>query len=131
MNALKNEKILTDHVGTTSEALTGSYYNKQIYKKKSFLARSNVLSFPLGLAQIIVEDSGQNSIVIVPGANNYLTPEDVVRSRDMLDKAKIMLSVLEIPRQTVLRGLKLANELGGISLLDTSLILVFNTTFLL
>lgn len=68
----------------------------------------------IGLAQIIVEDSGQNSIVIVPGANNYLTTEDVMNSRATLTKAKIMLSVLEIPRETVLSGLKLANDLGGI-----------------
>jgi ribokinase len=66
-----------------------------------------------GLAQIIVEDSGQNSIVIVPGANNYLTTEDVMNSRSIFPKAKIMLSVLEIPRETVLSGLKLANELGS------------------
>ncbi len=66
-----------------------------------------------GLAQIIVEDSGQNSIVIVPGANNCLTSEDVINSRDTLSSAKIMLTVLEVPRQTVLTGLKLANELGG------------------
>ncbi len=73
----------------------------------------NQISGFKGLAQIIVEDSGQNSIVIVPGANNYLTTEDVMNSRDTFTKAKIMLSVLEIPRETVLSGLKLANELGG------------------
>ena len=73
-----------------------------------------LLKFFLGVAQILVEDSGQNSIVIVAGANNHLTPEDVKASRDTLAKAKIMLTVLEVPRQTVLTGLKLANELGGI-----------------
>lgn len=60
-----------------------------------------------------MEDSGQNSIVIVPGANDHLVSDDVVYARDMLAEAKIMLSVLEIPRETVLFGLKLANELGG------------------
>ena len=67
----------------------------------------------LGVAQILVEDSGQNSIVIVAGANNNLTPEDVEASRDTLAKAKIMLTVLEVPQETVLAGLKLANQLGG------------------
>lgn len=71
------------------------------------------VAYHSGLAQIIVEDSGQNSIVIVPGANNCLTSEDVINSRDTLSSAKIMLTVLEVPRQTVLTGLKLANELGG------------------
>ena len=70
----------------------------------------------LGVAQIIVEDSGQNSIVIVSGANNHLTPDDVQASREILSKSKIMLTVMEIPRQTVLAGLKLASELGGKSI---------------
>lgn len=95
LDALKKENILTDFIGLTSEALTG-------------------------LAQIIVEDSGQNSIVIVPGANNYLTTEDVMNSRATLTKAKIMLSVLEIPRETVLSGLKLANELGVFTILNAA-----------
>ena len=66
-----------------------------------------------GLAQIIVEDSGQNSIVIVPGANNCLTSDDVNSAKAVLTTAKIMLTVLEIPREVVLNGLRLANELGG------------------
>ena len=67
----------------------------------------------IGLAQIIVEESGQNSIVIVPGANNLLNPEDVGQARETVSHAKVMLAVLEIPLQTVLCGLKLANELKG------------------
>lgn len=67
----------------------------------------------IGLAQIIVEESGQNSIVIVPGANNLLNLEDVGQARETVSHAKVMLAVLEIPLQTVLCGLKLANELKG------------------
>lgn len=76
------------------------------------------------MAQIIVEDSGQNSIVIVSGANDFLTPGDVEAARDTLSKAKILLSVLEIPRQTVLAGLKLASQLGGDD------VLILNTQFI-
>lgn len=95
MEALLKEKIQAQRVGFTKEALTG-------------------------VAQILVEDSGQNSIVIVAGANNHLTPEDVKASRDTLAKAKIMLTVLEVPRQTVLTGLKLANELGVFTVLNAA-----------
>lgn len=61
-----------------------------------------------------MENSGQNSIVIVPGANNHLSIEDVIAAKEMLSKAKIMLAVLEIPQETVLAALKLAGEAGGI-----------------
>ena len=60
-----------------------------------------------------MEDSGQNIVIYVPGANNYLTTEDVMNSRTTLTKAKIMLSELAIPRETVISGLKLANDAGG------------------
>jgi len=67
----------------------------------------------LGVAQITVEDSGQNNIVIVAGANNWLTPEDVTQSGQAITQAKILLCVLEIPRQAVLTGLRMANSHGG------------------
>jgi len=66
-----------------------------------------------GVGQIIVEDGGQNCVVTVNGANDYLTTQDVLAARNMLGKAKIMLCELTIPQKTVLAGLKLANELGG------------------
>ena len=66
-----------------------------------------------GVAQIIVEDSGQNNIVIVSGANNHLSPKDVLASRDLLSGTKVLMSVLEIPEETVLTGLRLANELNS------------------
>jgi len=87
MDALKVENINTDYVSMTSQAVTG-------------------------VAQITVEESSQNSIVIVAGANNWLTAEDVTKSRQVIAKAKILLCVLEIPRQAVLTGLRLANSLG-------------------
>ena len=65
------------------------------------------------MGQIVVEDGGQNCVVTVNGANDHLSIQDVQNTRDMLAKAKIMLCELTIPQQTVLAGLKLANELGG------------------
>lgn len=67
------------------------------------------------MGQIIVEDGGQNCVVTVNGANDHLSIQDVENTRDMLAKAKIMLCELTIPQQTVLTGLKLANQLGGTS----------------
>ena len=71
------------------------------------------LLYLVGVGQIVVDDSGQNCVVTVNGANDHLTINDVLSSREMLSKAKIMLCELTIPQQTVLAGLKLANELGG------------------
>lgn len=45
-----------------------------------------------GVAQICVEEGGgANFIVIVPGANNLLSPEDVAAATDRLKGAKIVM----------------------------------------
>ena len=45
-----------------------------------------------GVAQICVEDGGgANFIVIVPGANNLLSPEDVAAATDRLVGAKVVM----------------------------------------
>ncbi|MGW1345153.1 ribokinase [Kribbella sp. NPDC002412] len=54
---------------------------------------------PTGTAIITVDDSGENSIVVAPGANGELTlSEDASRA---VGRAKIVLSQLEIPFPTV------------------------------
>src|SRR5512136_1964879 len=50
-----------------------------------------------GVAPIFVDDNAQNFIVIVPGANLGLSPEDVQASRQAILDADILISQLEIP----------------------------------
>ena len=54
-----------------------------------------------GVALISVDAAGQNSIVVVPGANAALRPEDLERSMPVLASAGILLAQLEIPMETV------------------------------
>jgi ribokinase len=54
-----------------------------------------------GVALIVVARSGENSIVIAPGANAFVTPEYVESHLDILRSAGIVLAQLEIPLETV------------------------------
>lgn len=54
-----------------------------------------------GVAVILVADTGENCIVITPGANALLTPEDLDRNLEVLRSAGIVLTQLEIPMPTV------------------------------
>jgi ribokinase len=49
---------------------------------------------------IFVDASGQNSIVVSAGANARLTPNDVVASAPVLDRAALVILQLEIPLRT-------------------------------
>jgi ribokinase len=73
---------------------------------------------PTGVACITVEENGENSIVIIPGANGRLTPGDIERSRDLFMQAGVLLLQLEIPIETVVAAAHLARSSGATVLLD-------------
>lgn len=56
---------------------------------------------PSGVALITVDDEGENSIVVAPGANAHLFPSDIKEVLPQIDNAGIILMQLEIPLQTV------------------------------
>lgn len=61
-----------------------------------------------GIASILVDDAGQNSIVVAPGANARLQPKDVDRVEEVIARADVLLLQLEIPLETVIRAAELA-----------------------
>lgn len=73
-----------------------------------------------GVAMICVADSGQNTIVVAPGANGRLTPEDVEAAQSAIVNADLVLLQLEIPQATVLATMRLARRLGKPVLLNAA-----------
>ncbi|MET8162954.1 ribokinase [Streptomyces sp. NPDC005329] len=56
---------------------------------------------PTGVALITVDPSGDNSIVVSPGANGRLTPADVRGATGLLHASRVVSAQLEIPLETV------------------------------
>lgn len=56
---------------------------------------------PSGVASIVVSAAGENSIVVVPGANALLTPHDVDAHIDLIRSGGMVLTQLETPMETV------------------------------
>jgi ribokinase len=54
-----------------------------------------------GVAVIVVSGRGDNSILVAPGANSKVTPEDLDANISMLRSAGMVLAQLEIPLETV------------------------------
>jgi ribokinase len=64
-----------------------------------------------GVAPIAVDDkTGQNSIVIVPGANDGLSPADIRASRTAIDNADIVICQLETPIESTVEAFRIAKE---------------------
>ena len=82
-----------------------------IFGKKSFelfkqegIDTSYIIADPgnvSGVALITVDKTGENCIVVAPGANAALTPADVQIAKEKIEKAAILLIQLEIPIETV------------------------------
>ena len=56
---------------------------------------------PSGVAAIVVARNGENAIVVTPGANGHLSPEDVEGNASVIREAGAVLAQLEIPFETV------------------------------
>jgi ribokinase len=71
-----------------------------------------------GVAPIFVDDNAQNFIVIVPGANLGLSPEDVHAARDAISGADLLVCQLEVPVETTLAAFRLAKTAGVRTILN-------------
>ena len=75
-------------------------------------------SRPTGTAFIGVEASGENRIIIVPGANDTFTPDRLKSCRELLSRAKLILLQLEIPLETVGEAIRIGKACGAQIILD-------------
>jgi ribokinase len=65
-----------------------------------------------GVAFIIVDDSGENMIVVASGTNFTITPADVEKARPAIESADILLMQLEVPLDVVLSAARIAHQAG-------------------
>lgn len=63
-----------------------------------------------GVAPIFVDDHAQNFIVIVPGANDRLTPSDARAAAQAIRSADVLVCQLEIPLETTLEAFRIAKS---------------------
>jgi ribokinase len=73
---------------------------------------------PSGVALIVVEKGGENRIIVVPGANGNLSPEDVRAAEEVIAGAQTLLVQLEIPLETVEEALALGAKRNLITVLN-------------
>ncbi len=72
-----------------------------------------------GAAAILIDSiRGENAIVVVPGACFTLTPAEVEEAADDILASDVFLTQLELPLDTVERGLQLARKAGVPTILN-------------
>jgi len=76
------------------------------------------MNVPTGVAFIAVGDRGQNTIIVSPGANAKLRPENL--SVTEFEGATVVVLQLEIPLETVRRAAELGRQAGAIVVLNAA-----------
>lgn len=76
------------------------------------------VSGPSGVASILVAASGENSIVVVPGANGKVTPAFIDQKKSLIASAGMVLCQLELPIDTVTHTLAVCADAGVPVILD-------------
>jgi ribokinase len=72
-----------------------------------------------GAAAIVIDEvRGENAILVVPGACYTLSAEHVEQAASAICSAGVLLTQLELPVQTVERGLRLARAAGVVTILN-------------
>ena len=67
---------------------------------------------PSGVALILVDAHGENSIAVALGANAHLLPEDVDRAKGVIEDCDILLMQLETPMETIEHAAQMARKSG-------------------
>ena len=91
--ALKKEKIHAEHVGQDPDVGTG-----------------------VGLP--IVDDTGANSIIVVPQANLHCNPLHIEDAAEVIMASAVVLAQLELPYESVVEALRIGREAGVRTILN-------------
>jgi ribokinase len=73
-----------------------------------------------GVSLIGIGENGENSIIATSGANWTVTPADIDAVRPAIAAADVLLVQLEIPLESVLRAVSIAQEVGTTVLLNAA-----------
>ncbi|MCL5102991.1 MAG: ribokinase [Armatimonadetes bacterium] len=82
----------------------------------TFVARDG--GSPSGVALVNVDRTGENTVVVIPGANQLLSEDDVSKLESEISSASVLVAQLEIPLETVEAALQIANRHGVKTILN-------------
>src|SRR5262245_9017460 len=75
---------------------------------------------PTGAAAVLVDDRAENCIVVAPGANAALSPQDVRDAAPAVRGADVLLCQMEVPPEATLEALRAARAAGVRTVLNPS-----------
>jgi ribokinase len=114
------ETIMIGAVGTDAHAEIATRLLRQ-----AGVDLSHVTTLPgqTGLAVVAVDASGENNIIVIPGANADITPDQIGAARDTLAACAVAVIQGEIPAETITFASETLDELGVRQILNLAPVL--------
>ncbi len=75
---------------------------------------------PTGTAVIVVEERGENAIVVVPGANGELGVTDIKAAEHLLASTACLVTQLEVPLEPIHEAAAIVHQAGGTIVLNAA-----------
>jgi ribokinase len=107
-------------VGAVGTDDGGAWMLRELGDEGIDLTAVSTIDGPSGTALIEVDASGANRIVVIPGANGWLTADYTSAEVARLGSARVALAPLEVPPLAVLGALRAARSAGMRTILNTA-----------
>lgn len=75
-------------------------------------------SNPTGMAIITVDNIGNNSIIVIPGANMELDENLIAKLEQVIKNSKILVAQFETPIEATIKAFRIAKENGVVTVLN-------------
>lgn len=108
--AAARQGAAVDFFGCVGEDDEGTAYLKALTGEGVRVSRIQRVSARTGAAFITVDQSGENMIVIAPGANERLRSDDIKAGRKVISEAAAVLGQFETPAEPLIEAALLANK---------------------
>ena len=110
----------THIVGRIGSDAPGEAYTKHLEALGIDCSLLGVSPGPSGQATVVVDSEGENSIIVLEGANGELTVTDVDALATLLRPGDVISTQYESPAEVVRRALEAAKSAGAFSILNPS-----------
>ena len=99
----------TTLVGCVGSDANGARLMAALESNNVDISMVSTVEDPTGVAVIVVDKRGENTIVVNPGANAHLTADLVAEAAGIIAPADVTLVQMEIPMEAVIAALETAN----------------------
>ena len=105
-------------IGSVGEDLFGKSILQNFQRSGIDISFLTISDLPTGVAHIWVDSTGENRIIIVPGANNDIRPADAAAAIAKIPNLGIVIAQCEIPQAVTLAVFQAAKNRGCLTLLN-------------